>query len=652
MKKLIILAFLFGAFGLFAQNFNKSKFRSPVNARDIVVEKQSPLTTGVLPSTRMHRTLAGFKSTDIVNPIAIGQAGNAFGFAFMRTTFLWAVNDINSISFIHRMLNPPGTGYLAYDVSMDGGQTWSLDNQVYDPNLPEAYNGRYPQGLLYNPAGNTDPENAYFSYFAPTLDGSNAAGVDWGGYCWGTKKLATGSLPTQHNQTSENGFYQYLPSGFTLTQLGEAWVVDEENDGSSGDYEYTGNLIVGHGTWNGQDEDFDYTFDHLELEVNPEDAINDVKVAFAPDGMTGWICAMSDRIPALPYTSYHPILFKTEDGGQTWSDDPIEVQLGGEDGLEAVRDFISDEELVNFFDPEPVPPRDEIMYFMGFHIDMAVDAWGNPHITGVVAIASQDGSGWYHYEGIMAMFHIYTADQGETWQAYNLDYLTTFDAEYTGSSGSSISQYNRPQVATTEDGAIVFFSFLDTRIEGITDNNQPDIFFQDYSPEMTMHGEEVINVTEWSNAMWQARWGCMSHYVFAEVTDDGNYECTVPFVYEELTDEDISLPVQFWYIPDFQKSYIITSINDKESGPLVSLAQNFPNPFRDVTNFNINLLEASGVDVSVFNTAGQLVKKFDFGRLQNGPHQLTLNFDNLNEGVYFYTFNAGSSSYNGKMIVQ
>jgi len=653
MKKLILCAFVFGAFGLLAQNVDKSKFRSPANAEKLTFEKHS--TDGLNPFLSLKKRLppAGYKNADIVNPIALGQAGNAWGFAYMRTTYLWAVNDINSITFIHRMINPPGTGYLAYDVSMDGGQTWAVNKPVYNPSIANDYNARYPQGVLYNPPGNTWAPDAYFSYFAPTLDGSNTAGENnWGGYTWGTRKLETPSIPTQHNQSSTAEFRQYLPSGLTLTQLGEMWVVDEEMEGATGDYVYTGNLIVGHGLWNDGSEEFDYTFDHMPLEINPDDGINDVKVAFAPDGMTGWICVMSDRLPALPYTSYHPILFKTTDGGQTWSDDPIEIQLGGEDGLEAVCDFISDADLAEFFEPDPVPSREEIMYYMGYQIDMAVDAWGNPHIIGVVAIADPDGSGWYHYEGVFAMFHIYSTDQGESWLGYNLDYLKTFDYEYTGSNGSPCEQQNRPQVATTEDGAIVFFSFLDTRIEGITDNNQPDIFFREYIPEMTWHGEEVVNVTEMSTAMWQARWGCMSHYVFADVTDNGNYQCTIPFVYEELTNEDVASPVQFWYIPDFSRSYIVTGTDDFEKVTVTSLAQNFPNPFKDVTSFNINLIRQSNVSISVFSIAGQLVKNFDFGQLQNGPHQLTLNFENLNEGVYFYKLHAGASTFNGKMIAQ
>jgi hypothetical protein len=115
---------------------------------------------------------------------------------------------------MHRMTADPGTGYLAYDLSTDGGLNWSVNNQVYDPTLDDADNARYPQGALHNPAGNTNPDNAYFHYFAPTLDGSNASSsVDWGGYAWGTKKLAEGAVPTQNNLASSGGFYQYLPSG-------------------------------------------------------------------------------------------------------------------------------------------------------------------------------------------------------------------------------------------------------------------------------------------------------------------------------------------------------------------------------------------------------------------------------------------------------
>lgn len=651
MKKFFIFVLMFCATGIFAQMSDKTKFSSP--ARLIDQAKELNMQPSSAPSSFYTKPTPsiGLKDVNVVNPIAIGQAGNAYGFSYMRTTYLWADNDINSITFMHRMLNPPGTGYLAYDVSTNGGQSWTNNNQVYNPTLPDAYNARYPQGVLYNPAGNTNPDNAYFSYFAPTLDGSNTAGTtEWGGYCWGTKQLAAGSLPTQHNQASTTLFRQFLPSGFTLTQLGETWVVDEENDGSSGSYVYTGNLILGHGIWNASTEEFDYTFDHLELEIDPDDGVNDVKVAFAPDGMTGWICVLSNRVPSLPYTMYHPILFKTTDGGQTWSD-PIEVQLGGADGLENVKTFIADSTLEEHYAPDPVPPRDEIPYYMGYHMDFAVDAWGNPHILGVVAICDLAAGTWYNYPGVFAMFHIYTADQGATWESFNIDYLQTFDMTYNGSNGGVADMYNRPQVATTDDGKIVFFSFLDTRMMSSTNNDQPDIFFREYIPSMDLHGAEVVNVTYLSNAMGLAKWGCMSHYVFADVTGT-NYNCTIPFAYQTLTGDDPDLPVQFWYIPDFEKTYVVTGTEDPASGPLASGIRNYPNPCHDYTNININLLTSCDVTVVICNTLGQPVKKYDFGMMANGPHKLTLALGSLPAGGYLCTLTTGNVNYTTKLFIE
>ncbi len=600
-------------------------------------------------ANKIASPLKGMSDFNMVNPIAIGQSGNAFGFAFFRTTYLWADNNINSVSFIHRMIIPPGTGYLAYDISKDGGLNWENNVQAYDPTLPDGYDGRYPQGALYNPAGNTDPDNAYFHYFAPTLDGSNTgSGTNWGGYAYGVKQLADGSTPTQHNKTSTPPYYQYLPSAFTITQAGEAWMVDQNSIGDPSTYNYQGTLIVGRGIWEPDLSDFNYNFDLLELIANPDDGINDIKIAFSPDGLTGYICVMTNLPDVLPYTSYHPVLLKTTDGGDTWSD-PIEVQLGGEDGLEEVQQFITDEVLIAFFDPEPVPPRDEIDYYMGYECDLSVDAWGNPHIVGLVCIADNEEGVIYTSEGLIAMFHIWSDDQGQTWRSFNLSNIKRFQAEF-GASDAPITQYNRPQVATTMDGAIVFFSWIDTENPDIEDNSQPDIFFREYLPTLDQHGDAAENVTFLSAAMWNAFFGCMSHYVFSEVTES-SYTCTIPFVYEEMTNNDPLLPVQFYYIPDFVKSYTITGIKDNHELPAI-VSQNFPNPFSSNTFIKIHLLQDAHITVEIYNLTGSLVRTTDIGNLAKGMHDLEIDANGLSRGIYFYSVNTGAGKVTKKMIVQ
>ena len=586
-----------------------------------------------------------------VNSVAIGQSGNAFGFAFTRTTYLWADNNIKSIAFMHRMTLPPGTGYLAYDLSKDGGSTWQSNIQTYDPTLEGGYDGRYPQGAIYNPPGNTNPDEAYYHYFAPTLDGSNTGGeTNWGGYAYGVKKLEAESVQTQNNRTSTPPYYQYLPDAFTITQTGDAWMVDENTQGNVTDYTYLGELIVGHGIWDTDLSDYVYDFSLMSLEISAADGINDINIAFAPDGMTGYILVMTILPDLLPYTNYHPVLFKTTNGGETWSS-PIEVQLGGTYGLGPVQHYISDENLALFYDPDPVPPRDQIDYWMGYECDLSVDAWGNPHIIGLVTIADNSQGLIYPSEGLMGMFHVWSDDQGENWDAFNLDYVHRFDADF-ANGGNTITMHNRPQVATTQDGTIVFFSWNDTEIPEITDNSQPDIFFRDYLPTLKSHSEAVENVTNLSAGMWSSYFACMSHYVFSEV-DGENYTCTIPFVYEQLgAGNDPTLPVQFYYIPDFVKTYTITGIGEQEVIPVTTVYQNSPNPFSSITKINYNLIRDAQLSFEVYNLTGKMVEKRDLGMMKKGMNTIQFNADGLSKGVYFYSVITESGKVTKKMLIQ
>lgn len=659
MKKLLLIVLLMSFLAVNAQ-YNRSEMRkiSPHAPKAVYYENtgSSPAAFDASQLTDNVATpFSGTRDVKSVTPIQIGTSGNAFGFAFHRTAYLWADNNINSISFIHRMTASPGTGYLAYDLSKAGGAagTWTNNIQAYSA-APPSSNARYPQGGLFNPPGNTDPDNAYFHYFAPTLDGSNTSGtLNWGGYAYGVESLADGSTGTKTNRASADPYYQFLPSGFTITQSGEAWMVDESTMGIGNDeYEYQGSLIVGHATWNPDISDMDYLFDLFPLEIGAEAGFNDIKIAFAPDGLTGYICAMTELLDPVPYSSYHPVLFKTTDGGNTWSD-PIEVQLGGEYGIAAIQNYITDEILEAFFDPEPVPSRDEIPYWMGYEVDFAVDAWGNPHILGAVTIADADGI--YIGPALTAIFHVWSDDQGMTFDGHKLAFLNRWDKEFTGD-GSTIVQYNRPQVATTMDGNIVFFSWLDTDDTTIEDNGRPDIYYSHYIPSQNMHSDEPVNVTFFSAGMWNAFFGCMSHYVFSEITTSEEivYNCTIPFVYTQLTSNNPTLEAKFWYIPDFTQEILYSGVGlpDNQKELNVSVMQNYPNPFRNASTVRVYLPAPAELKLVVTNMLGQQVMEINKGPVGTGAHQFLIDGTNLQNGVYFYTVTAGKESVTKKMVVR
>jgi len=579
----------------------------------------------------------------------MGMAGNAWGFAFIGRSYVWADNNINTVSFIHRLMDPPGTGFLGFDISRDRGLTWETNVQVYDPTLIENGNARYPQGALYNPPGNTNPDDAYVTYFAPTLDQSNTSGdLDWGGYAMGSYKLDGSQPATQHNQTSVAPFHQQIPAGFTITQTGELWMLDTDDvpDGS-GSYDYNGSLICGHGIFNPAINDFDYEqfLCPAAISTDPDAGVNDCKIAFSPDGQTGYMMMMAPTDEVI-YSSYHPILFITENGGEDWDDDPIEVLLGGPDGIDAIKYWLTDEELETFWDP-PLPDRDSISYFAGYQADFAVDAFGNPHIVAMIAIAG-DGV-FYSPVDRIAIFHIFSNDKGETWDAFEIKRLKTFDGEFV-SGANSVTMYNRPQVATTMDGMRLFFSCLDTDMEGIEDNVNPDIYLRGYS----IWGNEytdLVNVTEFTQAWFAAWFGSMSHYVFSSI--EGNTEiCEIPLVYQNFTtaNNDPGQPVEFWYINDVTIEFTITGTEELAKTGL-EVSQNFPNPFDQTTNIQIEINSQSNLELEVFTLAGKLVYAERIDQAFAGKHQFTINAENLGSGMYFYKVSDGVTDVSRKMIV-
>jgi len=88
-----------------------------------------------------------------------------------------------------------------------------------------------------------------------------------------------------------------------------------------------------------------------------------------------------------------------------------------------------------------------------------------------------------------------------------------------------------------------------------------------------------------------------------------------------------------------------------------TLAQNYPNPLRSPASaystaiIKYSLPQPAVVTLSIFNLAGQEVKKLVQSHQSAGVHQIAFNGTNLAPGVYFYLLKAGSWRQARKMIV-
>ncbi len=543
-RTLLLTLSLIAVFALSAQNYQmKSGIRSDAvqdrNVNESIITNTSTVNNFSVPM----KPVVNAGNRDIVSIIPIGGSANAYGLYNGGRTALWADNNLNTVAFVHRMLIPPGSGYLAYDVSTDGGMTFTNNIQVYDPNKGGA-NARYPQGVIYNPTGNTIPGNAYFSYFAPTLDGSNAGAGSWGGYAAGVHKLSQTVPPTQHDWSSTPPFRQNVPATMTINPVnGDIWVYEPSLIDGLGN-QYTDSLLFTKGTWNPALEDFEYERWLMYAPAYTEGrAPAHEKIAFAPNGQIGYMSLLWDNLDGDPFVNgaaFYPVIYKTTNGGQTWTG-PTPIILGGPDGFESVKYYLTEEQWNNLWVNPELVHRDSVGYTTAFDHGMVVDKNGDLHISVTIGVAGSESYSIIASGGYIATFHIYSVNQGACFAAQYVTHNKTFRGEF-----GEISEDNRSQISMTQDGSKVFLSWLDTDFAGVNDNVMPDIWCWGFDVDTRMY-TDVENVTYLADGGWlEANMGTASHYVFS----NGN-TYTIPFVYQTFTGGDPTQPVEFKYIQDF-----------------------------------------------------------------------------------------------------
>jgi len=120
--------------------------------------------------------------------------------------------------------------------------------------------------------------------------------------------------------------------------------------------------------------------------------------------------------------------------------------------------------------------------------------------------------------------------------------------------------------------------------------------------------------------------------------------------YDIIDDEQILLSTintHFVAIDESQKEYVPASYH---------LMSNYPNPFNNKTRIIIKLANNSHLNLIIYSTMGQMIKKIYAGDLPMGKHTFT--WDGLNDGgnavssgVYIYQLVTLGSTINNKMIL-
>ncbi len=623
MKKIVLISLIFCvSISLIAQSTApkiKKGIRShqAINKTTVAVEpfKTTPSTAAQQP------TIPEYRDPQAVSVVSIGSSANAYGYGSGggQRSIVWYNEDVNVLTNFHRMggdLDPGGySGDLGYDISTDGGISWTNMVETFVATEPSGvyYSdaARYPQAVIANPEGNNDPAQAHLAFFAAVLDGSNVAGgADWGGYGYGIHKIGSpANVDTTKNLRPSMGeFHQYIPSGMAYARNSNIIIVADINYNEAPEYYNT--LIINRGVWSEETQDFVYEEGLLDAPIVDQDVIFRpacVRVAFGPDGETGYIVMLSNNgeneLAMEGEKSYYPIVWKTEDAGESWSDSR-NIQLDGPDGIPAILEYLTDAEIDSLF-VDPDPERDEIPYTTAFDFDLVVDVNGNPHIAVGLSVQGSDdysiisGNPWY------AIFDIFSPDGGDQWNAVELARPFIMRGEYGAGGDDSYSEDSRVCAATNWDGTKVFFSWLDTDPEvNPEENTSPDVWVRGFDPIANLltadfMGEDApTNVTFGSAAMWQSYFGTMSRYT---IDNDGSY--VLPITYEDVTLGDPGAPVQYYYIQDFSYTDEDFSI---QVGP-VPLVANF-----DASATALDLLYNNTIDFTDLSSGGAISWTWEF----------------------------------------
>lgn len=375
----------------------------------------------------------------------LGTANNMVGLIRNNSSSIAANKALNTIVFIHRhnvSLYGGNSGHLRFDYSTNGGTNWTLDQGVINTicNNPS----RYPNVAIYNPAANTNTANAYLSYLAPTISTVTST---FNGVATGVSHLNVTGMTETYNQ---NGIgTTNLPSSQATGSAGVMWGIDPNGSGFN----------IYRGAWSSGVSDFIWSSNYTAnptFNYAPQTVTQDYCIGFDPTGTYGWFCFAGHTSPGPIDATIYPILYKTTDGGATWTG-PITVDVTKFSCITA--NVVG----TNFAS-------------VNTNHDIVVDVNGNPHILTTVG----NSSGYVFNYGLWHHMYDITLKSG-LWVAYDLGNVNCGPNLF-GAGATTFSQTQSPQASRSADGTKIFFQWTDNSSSSLgAVNSTPDLFGKAYN---------------------------------------------------------------------------------------------------------------------------------------------------------------------------
>ncbi|MEI6019865.1 MAG: hypothetical protein WCR21_01940, partial [Bacteroidota bacterium] len=313
----------------------KASFIAQMKAEEVKQNGPISNTSSIDPTTVLAKEA---NTSTAINWSLLCGSMNVYGMLTNQTRPLQYNPQLNVVSFIHRKsdsyspypVSNSNSGSIVAEISSNWGQSW--DSTCIWADATNA--GRYPQGAIYNPPGNSNIANAYVVGCGPVV-ANNAFTGDW----YASKQIGlAGSAvynPTPSTLSGAQQFLSFTQTVYPVNQAPHGWsmqgftssdngvirslaLIDDDNT----DVNTMRGAMLVKGSFNAGI--FNWTTDSLVPNVIVQSGGNrqfstKVQMAWNQSGTVGYVVIIGALNAALGSNrGLQPIVYKTSNSGQTW----------------------------------------------------------------------------------------------------------------------------------------------------------------------------------------------------------------------------------------------------------------------------------------------------------------------------------------------
>jgi hypothetical protein len=711
-KHLLIASGLLLAFGAYSQQLRTKAVTKTINMAEKVSAKyqlraasENVSALQEVPVTKATVKNRAKKSSGPNDWQAISKSMNIYGVLYADQKAVQYNDELNAVSFIHRksptytVVPTPApdseTGGIVGMYTTNWGGKWDSTLLWAD----DINWGRYPQGGIYNPLGNTNITNAHLAAMGPV---TGASAATWVGNFFASKKL---DVPNNSISTVDEATRFISHTGPTYDTIGKVYmaandfsatddglirtlgvIMNDPNSTSAVGQGFRGARIV-KGTYNAGGY-FDWTSDSLSLHSIAQqgtdgtyDALGGVaNMAWSESGQYGYVWFIGVRVGTDSSNSgFQPIVWKTSTYGNAWS---LLPGINFKDKAFAP--------VLNQVPPVrlPLSDTDMVIPFFNFREDIAgtVDKFNQLHLVSALwgsakshpdsvgytsSFSNDDGEAYTygHVDGHRPYIYDFTTKEQGGWNWMLIDSLETeapgdastedgyednpWDKDGTNSN-SKVSSAARIQLSRTPGGEFIIYTWAESNTlvtaSGKKWNNIPNVMGRVYDVINSKLQPDEYNLTEHDEFVGNnAQMHQTSPKSQLVVNGADDYTIRMPIKVSNSIPLRQLLPNTHYFSgAEFYVKYIGI---EEHANSVILKSSLYPNPARNAATLAVEMRDNSEITIGISNITGQLVKS-ENTKATAGKNEFTFDVSDLAAGIYVVSVKTNSGTIGKKLIVE